>query len=344
MLKKGLLFLAGLILCSKLYAQDPQYSQFYAAPLFLNPAFTGSAKNLRATMNYRNQWPSLSANFTTASFSADYYLDRFRSGVGLLVTTDNQFSNLKTTDIGATYAYHLKINEGLAVNMGLQGSYVTRSVDFYNLTFGDQLTSRGPNGLPSFDPIASLGPTIKYVDFSGGLLVYGESFWAGASVHHINQPNQSLTGGAAPLPMKISVQAGYKIPLGDYELGNGTGDEWNKEKSISPAILYKKQGPYDQLDVGLYLTYSPIVVGLWYRGLPIKKYQDGVNNHDALVFLLGYRQDNFAVGYSYDATISSLGAASGGSHEISLTYTFDINQDRKPSHRQNKKELSCPKF
>jgi type IX secretion system PorP/SprF family membrane protein len=336
MFKKGVLFLMCWLTSSVLIAQDPQYSQFYAAPLFLNPAFTGSSKALRMTLNYRNQWPSLSANFTTSTFAGDYYVNSLRSGVGLMVTTDNQFTNLKTTDLSALYSYHLKINEGLAINLGLQGGYVNRSVSFFDLTFGDQLTNRGPNGQLSLDPISTLGPQINFLDFSTGALVYGDQFWVGASFHHINQPNQSLTGQDARLPMKIGIQAGYKIPLGDYEIGNGLGSEFDKEKSISPAILYKKQG--------LYLTYSPLVFGVWYRGLPIKKYVDGVNNHDAMVFLLGYRQENFSVGYSYDATISSLGAATGGSHEISLTYIFDIERVARPNYRRRKKELSCPKF
>ncbi|MFA9210006.1 MAG: type IX secretion system membrane protein PorP/SprF, partial [Yersinia sp. (in: enterobacteria)] len=39
------------------------------------------------------------------------------------------------------------------------------------------------------------------------------------------------------------------------------------ERSITPAFIYKAQGKFDQLDVGMYLTYEPVVFGLWYRGL-----------------------------------------------------------------------------
>ena len=65
-------------------AQDPQYSQFYAAPLYLNPAFAGSAMAPRVNFNHRNQWPSLSANFVTSSLSADMYFDKYNSGVGAM--------------------------------------------------------------------------------------------------------------------------------------------------------------------------------------------------------------------------------------------------------------------
>ena len=40
-------------------AQDPEFTQFYANPLYLNPAFAGSARCPRIVMNYRNQWPGM---------------------------------------------------------------------------------------------------------------------------------------------------------------------------------------------------------------------------------------------------------------------------------------------
>ena len=58
-------------------AQDPQFSQFYAAPLYLNPAFAGSSQQGRVGLNYRNQWPGIDANFTTVSAFADFYLEDY---------------------------------------------------------------------------------------------------------------------------------------------------------------------------------------------------------------------------------------------------------------------------
>lgn len=335
-----LLFSTGLV-----QAQDPQYSQFYAAPLYLSPAFAGSAFAPRAIVNYRNQWPGLSANFITSSFSFDYYFDKVNSGVGLLVTNDAQFSNLRSMDIGLQYAYQLKVNEDLYVRAGLQASSVTRSSNFFSLTFGDQLSNRGPTGSPTLDPVANIGPQVRYADFSSGILTYSRRAWAGVSVHHLNRPNQSFVSTeVSRLPMKITVHAGYKFILDTYAVGNGLGSQIDREVSISPAILYKHQGKFDQLDAGVYFTYEPLVLGLWYRGLPIKQYKTGINNHDAAIVLIGYRQDNLSFGYSYDATISTLGMASGGSHEISIAYQFD-NILRQKKHRPyKKKELSCPRF
>jgi len=69
-------------------AQDPIFSQFYANPLYLNPALAGSALTPRLTLNYRNQWPSLDANFVTYGASYDQYLPSINSGIGISFITD----------------------------------------------------------------------------------------------------------------------------------------------------------------------------------------------------------------------------------------------------------------
>ena len=175
------------------------------------------------------------------------------------------------------------------------------------------------------------------------MLLYSDRYWVGVAAHHINRPQQAFfrTSDSDRLPMKGSFQAGLKIPFGGY---TGLGDEMEREMSISPALLYKFQGKYDQLDLGVYLTYSPIVLGLWYRGLPIKKYAANINNHESIIALVGYRQENFSFGYSYDLTVSSLGSASGGAHEISLSYIFDYEQKSRNRRSRKDKQLSCPKF
>jgi type IX secretion system PorP/SprF family membrane protein len=353
MLKRGFLLIIFLLSWTFADAQDPQYSQFYAAPLYLNPAFAGSAMAPRVNFNHRNQWPSLSANFVTSSISADMYFDKVKSGVGVIVTTDRQFTNLTTTDLGLLYSYHLRINDGLTAKLGVQGSYVTRGINFADYTFGDQINTYLTTGAYpriSNDQILqggnNLTPQLKYWDFSTGALVYSDQFWIGASLHHLNQPTQSFNDKDARLPMKIGVQAGYRIPLADYLIGNNLGDAIEREKSITPVVHYKRQGASDQLDIGAYLTYSPIVLGAWYRGIPLKTYtKDNVSiiSHDAAVFLVGYRQDNFSIGYSYDATISRLGST-GGAHEISLSYTFSDWIEPRKAPRSRKGELKCPKF
>lgn len=339
-------FLGVLMLLGNLsaWAQDPQFTQFYAAPQYLNPAFAGSALAPRATINYRNQWPAIT-NYVTTVVGVDHFIPKLNSGIGVMFISDNQGQGaVQSTEFAAQYAYQFQVGEASFVRLGVQGSYVNRNVNYFGLTFGDQFSTSGIIRDKTSDPVVLAGaPVNKYLDFSTGGLFYSDWFWVGLSAHHINRPDQSFfsaTNGSR-LPIKGSLQAGLRIPLQGI---TGYGDEMDREISISPVVNYKFQGKYDQLDIGTYLTYSPITVGVYYRGIPFKKYDQRINNHDAFAGLIGYRADKFSIGYSYDATISTLGFASGGSHEISLSYIFDRPESGRDRYKPKKGMLSCPKF
>ena len=343
MRKNYFLLLLSLLFSQTAWAQDPQFTQFYAAPQYLNPAFAGSALAPRVTANYRNQWPAITS-YVTSMVGVDHYIDKYNSGIGLLIQNDNQGQGrIQSTEIGLQYAYQFRVGEESFVRLGLQGSYVNRNINYFGLTTGDQFTDRGfITGSVSGDPTLQGGfPKNKYLDFSTGGLFYSDWFWVGASAHHINRPDQGFfVGDRDRLPIKGSIHAGLRIPLTSF---TGYADDLDREISFSPVILYKFQGKYDQLDVGAYLTYAPITIGAYYRGIPFKKYDQTLNNHDAVAVLAGYRMDQFSIGYSYDVTVSTLGN-SGGSHELSLSYIFDKPEPRRGGKSKINKRLPCPKF
>ncbi len=326
-------------------AQDPQYSQFYANPLYLSPAFAGSSLVPRVGVNYRNQWPALDATFVTYSASFDTYFPRFNSGVGIIINRDQQgFARLNSTDIGAQYAYQLQVGERSAIRAGVQLSYVNRNINFFNLTFGDQYDNvtglvRGITTDPLFDDATN----INYFDFSTGGLFYTDRFWLGVSGHHLNRPTQSFADQYSRLPVRATIHAGYKIPLDEETRQGLAANVTAQERSLSFASLYKAQGKFDQLDIGTYFTYEPVVFGLWYRGLPIRRPEFNLYNNDALIFLVGFKQEGLSIGYSYDLTISSLGTSTGGAHEISASYEFPAPQPRRRVPRSARR-LPCPKF
>src|ERR671911_625777 len=84
------LFVLILVVNGVVTAQDPQFSQFYAAPLYLNPALAGATGQARAGMNYRNQWPAIEANFTTVSAYFDYFIEDYNSAVGIIINNDTE--------------------------------------------------------------------------------------------------------------------------------------------------------------------------------------------------------------------------------------------------------------
>lgn len=335
-MKSLILFLFSLLCSIHLYAQDPQYSQFYANALYLSPAFAGSEQNTRVFFGSRYQWPGLDASFISNTVSADHYFEKYKSGVGLIVNSDiATAAKLNSTEAGIMYAYHADISKKLAFRPAIQLSYVSRSIDFSRLTFGAQYNDNGFVGGNTMEK--NNGNTVSYADISAGGLFYSKKFWIGFSADHLNQPDQSFMQGESPLPTKTSIFGGYKFSFTpDWKRRYINPDE---EKSITPVFLYKAQGKSDQLDIGLYGRYNTLVLGFWYRGLPVKVYKPERTNNDALVFMVGIIHNQFNIGYSYDLTISKLTPRSGGSHEITITYSI-----KHPKRKIIQKKLACPKF
>jgi type IX secretion system PorP/SprF family membrane protein len=233
------------------------------------------------------------------------------------------------------YAYQFNISKKITVRPALQLSYVSRSIDENKLTFGAQYTNDGFVGGSNQENFSS--PRISQLDVSSGGILSSSRYWIGFTMNHMNTPDQSFMKGDEPLPMKTSLFAGYKFSF---------TPEWRKrhvnpdeEKSITPTLLYKMQGTSDQLDIGLYGRYNTLVAGLWYRGVPVKVYKPERSNHDAIIFLVGIIHKGMNIGYSYDLTISKLTALSGGSHELTLSYSVPHKKKKRIQ-----KKLPCPKF
>ena len=344
--KKYLLLFIFLFSGFTVFAQDPQFTQFYANPLYQSPAFAGSALQSRVVFNYRYQWPNLNSNYQTYSASYDHFFEKIKSGVGIQVLNDKQgIGGLNSLDVAGQYAYQLRLSNKFSYRQGLQLSYVQRNINYSALTFGAQWDGNSFNKAISNDE--NLSTDVKrYADVSTGGLLFSDQFYFGVALHHLTMPKQNFLGqgDVSRLPIKITVQTGWKIPL-DMETKRGLAENiTDAEKSITPVLLYRQQGLFNQLDAGVYLTYEPIIVGLWYRGLPVRVTNiTGINNHDALAVLIGYHLNGLTVGYSYDYTVSKLNnTATGGSHEISVSYTWRNN--KKPPVPKSMKYTPCPRF
>lgn len=314
------LMLFSVFLMENANAQDAQFTQFYANPLYLNPAFAGTARCPRFCLNYRNEWPGLNKTYITTSASYDQHIDAISGGLGLLVVQDRAGNGTLTTlDASLIYSYHLKVTREFSINFGLQGTYHQKTLDWTKLTFGDMIdrrrgfvynTTENPGSYPN--------QTNRNVDVSAGILGYSKRYFFGVAVNHITQPNEAFinTGAGSPLPLKLTVHVGANIPLAK-----------GGETYISPNILYQYQGQFQQLNIGMYFVKGSIVAGLWYR------------NQDAMIALIGFQTAHFKVGYSYDVTVSKLSNVSAGSHEISAQFQLAC----RPKHRKFR-TISCPSF
>jgi type IX secretion system PorP/SprF family membrane protein len=328
-MRKLVSYIFVFIACFNAYGQDMQFSQYFQAPMYLNPAFAGANVCGRVSSNLRTQWPSISHGYTSQIIAMDHYFSDINMGGGLMFTNDVAGTGrLKTTTGSAVGAYNFQVNRTLAFRFGLQAGFYQRSVDINALTFGDQI-AKGGGATQEAQPRSVIAP-----DFATGFLAYSGMWWGGFAIQHLSKPDEALIAINAYRPIKFSLHGGKTWYI-DKE------SEYDKDsRQMSVTFNYRAQGKYDQLDFGTYYTKGALNIGLWYRGIPIfKHYKPGYPNNDAVCLILGLTKDRFKMGYSYDHTISWLHGLTGGAHEFSVSY-----QMCKPKKKKKRSTVICPKF
>ena len=299
-------------------AQDAGiFSQFFAAPMQLNPALTGGTYAPRIFLNYLNQWPSLSNAFVTYAVSYDQLVPSMNSAFGISILSDVAGDGIyNTTSVNGAYAYMFKTSNDIFVKGGLEVGFTQLKLNWNQLIFLDQLNplTGSVDGAGNINPTSEITPFAlnkTYADFSAGMLVYNEMFYGGMSVKHLNGPDESFLNdfSATPVPVRWTVHGGAQINL------RKNHKKYLEGTFISPNIMYVRQGAFEQLNAGAYASYNKVFGGAWYR------YSFG--NPDAVIGMIGMKHNIFKLGYSYDYTVSALSAQSNGAHEISIAINFD---------------------
>lgn len=292
-------------------AQDPVFSQFYSAPLNINAAFTGNTYAPYFSANYRNQWNSLGGLqiYRTYAISYSQFFKGFNSGLGISLMADDAGEGLLKTNIGRlSYAYRVQVNKELFLKLGAEAGVIQTRLNWTKLQFFDQLDSEssviGPTSEITPDNLNRLN-----LDVGAGLLAYTKQFYVGLSLKHLTtpeqifiEPNNSLDTG---LPMRITIHGGAQISL-------DRSNKRNMSTFLSPNVMVIRQGQFGQINLGTYVGLGRIYGGAWYR--------HAWTNPDAMIFLIGFQQDKFKIGYSFDLRLpGKLNLSNtGGTHEVSL--------------------------
>ena len=332
---RKLFILTGTLLLSfLLQAQDPHFSQFFASPLTLNPAFTGKFDGqLRLAANHRDQWPSIPKAYVTTSASLDFSIlknkipDGDVFGIGFSGLSDQSADAALKLNYGSlSLSYHKALDEDgfNTIGAGFQATYSSAILDFTKLTFEDQLTQNGFTGITS--ETLSNGNNQNYVDVNAGLLYSGSSngtnnYYLGASVYHINRPNLSFIDKVWNLSPRLTIHGGGSFPVTDILTLNASAIHQVQNKAsetligaaISANVNNDKENP------------SSVYLGSWIRF------------KDAIIPYIGIEVGGLRIGASYDINTSSLKAAtlSRGGSEFSLIYIKKTAQT---------KGIPCPKF
>ncbi|MEM6318019.1 MAG: PorP/SprF family type IX secretion system membrane protein [Bacteroidota bacterium] len=340
----GLLFLGSTM--SDLYAQDPRFAQFYAAPDQLNPALNVVYDGrMRFIANYRDQWSSVlnDVPFRTVAAHWDYRMnvgknDYLSMGFGGLHDQGGT-SRLQQVkgQLNVAFMKYLGGNRkrDFYLVAGAQTGVGQHSIDWSDLWFSQQYD--GLNDVVNFD--AASGEIERqsgkvYPDFSAGMLWYvlGEaySFYAGGAIYHLNQPNISvLANGNDPLMRRYVAHLGGEVSI-------------NKNLSLLPATALFVQGPSVDFNVGTNFRYTSgdindlaLRIGGWLH------LTDRVNANysiEAFTITSMLEMKTWTLGLSYDINTSQLTAVSNarGAFEASFTYILP--------EKGRRQKVICPKF
>jgi type IX secretion system PorP/SprF family membrane protein len=318
-------------------AQDPNFSQFFASPLTLNPALTGKFDgSFRVAGNYRNQWPTINNAFITytASFDAGILkgtipdFDQF--GVGVMAFSDKSGNGvLQNNYLALSTAYHKALDENgyHQIGLGFQGTFVNKRLDITGLKFESMLRSDGFTGLMD-ESFSANQIKVSYFDLNMGVLYNGSTdgtnnFYLGASMYHVTRPKETFQQGNYLIEPRLTLQAGGMVPAGEYNAFHFSANhsrQANATNTVVGGAFMLNVNQDNNSPTNLYL-------GSWYRF------------GDAIIPYVGLEFGEFHIGATYDVNTSSLKPASNmrGGAEVSLIYI------KKPSD-PNARKLNCPKF
>ncbi|GAC1440218.1 MAG: hypothetical protein NVSMB63_06390 [Sediminibacterium sp.] len=306
---------------------DAHFTQYYAYPLWLNPAMTGIMDgNYRITANLRRQLPSVNSPLNTQGITADMAL---ANNFGIGFTALNQ----TTSDGGYHYnngylslSYQVHLTKYQVISSGFQLGIVNRRVDPAKFQFGNQYNpamgydpSLPSNELFAHQSVSSFDGSIGLVYFDGNPLKSFNPF-IGISLYHPTEPNSRFLSGTNDnkIPMRYAVHGGVRLKM-------------SERVELVPHVIYLRQGNVSELTGGLAMNLAidgdkDLLVGSTYR------------LNDAVAPNIGLHFNGLTIGLSYDINISQLktAASSNGGYELSISFT---NQKKTPDAK-----FICPRL
>ncbi len=290
-------------------ATDPVFSQFYAAPVYLNPAFAGSTGCSRLAMNYR-QLRSVE-NLHTNNFSLDIYSERLYGGVGIIITNDMNNMVMMRNSIGAMYSYHLQVTSETDLHFGLQASYLRNDIRWNHLEFAVD------------EPPPNDSNWKHNVDFATGVMLFSDRLYGGFAAHHVNRPDISVYKNVED-DVTSRLEIKYTGHMGMYFKPWQNGVSGGYEYFISPNLIYQSQGDFSHFSAGIYTGAKPVMAGIWFRHH--RSSNEDIENINFLAFLAGINMGSYRIGYSYDYSFSGFSDIMHATHELSLAFRFNCPQ------------------
>jgi type IX secretion system PorP/SprF family membrane protein len=281
--------------------QDPQYTQWFIDPVYMNPAVAGNSDLTCISGIYRNQWQGLDRDPKTAMLSGHTYVKPLRGGV--MASFYNDALGQETNNLAKLgYAYRLpEFGNGSVLSIGASISMFSKTLGNDWIAIDDYTQD---NAIPNQQASAST------VDGDFGIYLQKPgSFYAGLSATHLAEME---LGQLSIRPTRhYYAMGGYDHPLdGDYLV-------------LRSNVLAKSDLNATIVDLNVNVLWNQMLWGgvSWRPGdafAPTLGFQYAMEDRQQT----SYAKQVFRLGYSFDATTSELRNYSSGSHEVFLSYCF----------------------
>lgn len=291
-----------------LYAQqDAQYTNYMYNTMNINPAYAGSRGNLSVFGLHRTQWVGLDGAPTTNTFAIHSPFRESNVGVGLSFMNDVIGPSDEST-ISADFSYTINTSDTYKLAFGLRATAHLLNVDFSKLHIYNQ-----GDALAQYNIDNRFSP-----NFGAGAYWYSENTYLGISI-----PNMLETQHFDKTQVAYSATS---VPYErmHYHIIGGKVFDINSDIQFKPAFLAKiVEGAPLQLDLSAnFMFQEKFTLGAAYRW------------DAAMSALAGFQvNDNWFIGYGYDAEVTKLANYNSGSHELFLRYEFS-----------RKKQVESPRF
>jgi type IX secretion system PorP/SprF family membrane protein len=335
-------------LCTSVRAQDVHYTLHNYAPLWLNPANTGSfSGSIRAGGVYRGQWHSLNGIQSPSAYADAPLAFGFRKqdwvGVGFSLVSDQAGAfDIQSTFFGLSASYHLALDKKRQNVLTIGGQYGSQSygimpdgVPIQGLNIAEELGGQGQLGRSEFPTMSAMGPdggrgnNNNFTDINAGVklkLLMDEKkanvFEAGVALLHLNSGDRrSLVptmqgdttmmgeeGGSRDFDRRSTIHAHARL---DMEIS----EKWR----FQPTIFYQQSAGTSSVSLQAWGSRNlkkdlDLRLGLGYR------------TADAAKVMVGLDAGQLRGALSYDITLSQARQVTNfqGAFELGLAYIFNI--------------------
>jgi type IX secretion system PorP/SprF family membrane protein len=345
-MKRKLQFFTSILILATLgaNAQDPLFSSTLDNPLYYNPATPGIVRGHEYRLNYREQWPGIPAAMRAFNFTSTHQL-RNAVGIGFMAMSNIEGESMLRTDkVETTIAFPIKISQFLKVSGGISAGFGQKSIDWSKLEFDDQYDKYYGKIYPSSFAMPGIYQR-KYGDLSIGVAAKG------VLNRGRNEPQVYGTFGIAMKHVSVFPSANFigsdisAVPLKYVVHGNIWFLDRSQKRGIAPNFNFESQASMTTLNVSTRVVLKPVYFNI---GIRNRSFKFSPERFDSFIFGLGYTSEIInnnlsSIGYTYDFTTSKLLGGTYGSHEIHMSYSFDIDGRRQSRRsKSNRNDIQCP--